>query len=190
MGAKWRQLIHQKPLDHLPLGFITTAMLTSASLACRASSSTSKRRRSNSSLARSASSRSCFSLASLWCSIWGNEQGWTSARTAQRNVARLTLFWYFQSSSYITYFSTVTSQRLGPILCKPYPVILQIDRPKINCRFKLLISYLFVVWGFFFYCPRILLWSRQICTENSTTDTIKKSERRGISSNFCSWFFF
>lgn len=58
----------RKPIKHKNIQ--TNALLTRASLACLASSSSWKRRLSSSSLARSASSRSCFSLANLWFSIW------------------------------------------------------------------------------------------------------------------------
>lgn len=53
----------RKPIKHKNIQ--TNALLTRASLACLASSSSWKRRLSSSSLARSASSRSCFSLANL-----------------------------------------------------------------------------------------------------------------------------
>lgn len=53
----------RKPIKHKIIQ--NNVLLTRASLACLASSSSWKRRLSSSSLARSASSRSCFSLASL-----------------------------------------------------------------------------------------------------------------------------
>lgn len=75
----------RKPIKHKNIP--TDVLLTRASLACLASSSSWKRRLSSSSLACSASSRSCFSLASLWFSIWKqNEQSHFSGFASESHL--------------------------------------------------------------------------------------------------------